>query len=50
MLAAVSGGEWMARGAGVAVLVIGIFAALNQLQIGDQAALGLRTPTSRADR
>jgi hypothetical protein len=30
-LGAVSGGEWIARGAGMAILVIGIFAALDQL-------------------
>jgi Conserved TM helix len=32
-LGAVSGGDWIAQAAGLAVLVVGIFAALNQLQI-----------------
>jgi hypothetical protein len=41
MLAAVSGGQWMARGAGSAVLVIGVFAALNQLQIAPEIVNGL---------
>jgi Conserved TM helix len=41
MLGSVNGGTWMARGAGVAVLVIGIFAALNQLQIAPEIVNGL---------
>jgi mechanosensitive ion channel-like protein len=40
-LGSVSGGEWIARGAGVAILVIGIFAALNQLQIAPAIVNGL---------
>lgn len=40
-LGAVTGGEWIARGAGVAILVIGIFAALNQLQIAPAIVNGL---------
>jgi flagellar biosynthesis protein FliQ len=40
-LSAVSGGRWIARGAGVAVLVIGIFAALNQLQVAPEIVNGL---------
>ena len=40
-LGAVSGGEWIARGAGVAILVIGIFAALNQLEIAPAIVNGL---------
>ncbi|MEP6872574.1 MAG: hypothetical protein ABI939_12100, partial [Anaerolineaceae bacterium] len=40
-LGAVSGGAWMARGAGLAVLVIGVFAALNQLQIAPAIVNGL---------
>ena len=40
-LGAVSGGEWIARGAGMAILVIGIFAALNQLQIAPAIVNGL---------
>ena len=38
---AVSGGEWIARGAGVAVLVVGVFAALNQLEIAPAIVNGL---------
>ncbi len=41
MLGAVSGGTWIARGAGVAILVVGIFAALNQLQIAPEIVNGL---------
>ena len=40
-LGAVSAGEWIARGAGVAILVIGIFAALNQLEIAPAILNGL---------
>lgn len=40
-VAAVSGGEWIARGAGVAILVVGIFAALNQLEIAPEIVNGL---------
>jgi hypothetical protein len=40
-LGAMSGGEIMAKGAGVAILVIGIFAALNQLQIAPAIVNGL---------
>lgn len=40
-LGAVSGGEWIARGAGVAILVVGIFAALNQLEIAPEIVNGL---------
>lgn len=36
-----AGGEWIARGAGVAILVIGIFAALNQLEIAPAIVNGL---------
>ena len=38
---AVSGGEWIARGAGIAILVVGIFAALNQLEIAPEIVNGL---------
>lgn len=41
VLGAVSGGEWMARGAGIAVLAIGVFAALNQLRIAPAIVNGL---------
>lgn len=40
-LGAVSGGQWMARGAGIAVLVVGGFAALNQLEIAPEIVNGL---------
>jgi hypothetical protein len=40
-LSAVSGGQWMARGAGITVLVVGVFAALNQLQIAPEIVNGL---------
>ena len=40
-LGAVAGGEWIARGAGMAILVIGIFAALNQLEIAPEIVNGL---------
>lgn len=41
MLGAVEGGEWIARAAGVAVLVIGVFAALDELQIAPAIVVGL---------
>ena len=41
MLASVSGGDWMARGAGVAILAIGFFAALDQLNIAPAIVNGL---------
>jgi hypothetical protein len=40
-LGAVSGGEWIARGAGLAILVVGIFAALNQLRVAPEIVNGL---------
>ena len=40
-LGAVAGGEWIARVAGVAILVIGVFAALNQLEIAPEIVNGL---------
>jgi hypothetical protein len=40
-LSGVSGGEWMARGAGIAILAIGVFAALNQLRIAPAIVNGL---------
>jgi hypothetical protein len=40
-LAAVSGGEWIARVAGAAILVFGIFAALNELEIAPAIVNGL---------
>jgi mechanosensitive ion channel-like protein len=41
MLASVSGGDWMARGAGIAILAIGFFAALDQLDIAPTIVTGL---------
>jgi hypothetical protein len=41
VLGSVSGGEWMARGAGMAILVIGFFAALDQLRIAPAIVNGL---------
>jgi len=41
VLGAVSGGEWIARSAGLAVLVLGVFAALNQLKIAPAIVNGL---------
>ena len=41
VLGAVSGGDWIARGAGLAVLILGIFAALNQLKIAPAIVNGL---------
>ena len=40
-LGTVSGGQWIARIAGFAILVIGIFAALNQLQVAPEIVNGL---------
>jgi len=40
-LGAVSGGEWIARVAGAAILIFGIFAALNQLLIAPAIVNGL---------
>jgi hypothetical protein len=41
LLSSVSGGQVMAKGAGVAVLVFGVFAALDQLQIAPRIVTGL---------
>jgi Mechanosensitive ion channel, conserved TM helix len=41
VLGAVSGGDWIARGAGLAVLILGIFAALSQLKIAPAIVNGL---------
>jgi hypothetical protein len=40
-LGTVSGGQWIARIAGFAILVIGFFAALNQLQVAPEIVNGL---------
>jgi hypothetical protein len=40
-LGGVSGGEWMAKGAGVAIWAVGFFAALNQLHIAPAIVNGL---------
>jgi hypothetical protein len=40
-LGAVSGGEWIARAAGAAILIFGIFAALNELLIAPAIVNGL---------
>jgi Mechanosensitive ion channel, conserved TM helix len=40
-LGSMSGGEWIARGAGLAILVLGVFMALNQLQIAPAIVNGL---------
>jgi hypothetical protein len=40
-LGAVRGGEWIARVAGIAILVVGIFAALDQLEIAPVIVNGL---------
>jgi hypothetical protein len=40
-LGTVSGGQWIARIAGLAILVIGVFAALNQLQVAPEIVNGL---------
>ena len=41
LLSSVSGGQVMAKGAGIAVLVVGAFAALDQLQIAPRIVTGL---------
>ena len=41
LLSGVSGGQVMAKGAGIAVLVFGAFAALDQLQIAPRIVTGL---------
>jgi hypothetical protein len=41
MLGAVEGGDWIARAAGAAILVIGVFAALDELQIAPAIVVGL---------
>jgi hypothetical protein len=41
LLSSVSGGELMAKGAGIAVLVFGAFAALDQLKIAPRIVTGL---------
>jgi hypothetical protein len=41
VLSSVSGGQVMAKGAGIAVLVFGAFAALDQLQIAPRIVTGL---------
>jgi len=41
MLGGVEGGTWIARAAGIAVLVIGVFAALDELQIAPAIVVGL---------
>ncbi|CAN5329682.1 hypothetical protein BH20ACT24_BH20ACT24_19200 [soil metagenome] len=41
VLGGVSGGEWMAKGAGIAILAIGFFAALDQLNIAPAIVTGL---------
>jgi hypothetical protein len=41
VLGSVSGGSWIARAAGVAVLVLGVFMALNQLEIAPAIVNGL---------
>jgi len=41
MLGAVEGGDWIARAACIAVLVIGVFAALDELQIAPAIVVGL---------
>ena len=41
VLSGVSGGDWMARGAGLAILVVGFFAALDQLNIAPTIVTGL---------
>lgn len=40
-LGAVQGGSWIARAAGIAVLVLGVFAALNQLEVAPEIVNGL---------
>jgi hypothetical protein len=41
MLGSVQAGDWIARGAGFAILMLGIFAALNQLKIAPAIVNGL---------
>lgn len=41
LLSGVSGGQLVARGAGIAVLVVGAFAALDQLQVAPRVVTGL---------
>ena len=41
MLGAVSGGQWIARAAGIAILVLGVFAALSQLRVAPAIVNGL---------
>jgi hypothetical protein len=41
LLSSVSGGQLMARGAGIAILVFGVFAALDQLKIAPRIVTGL---------
>ena len=40
-LGSVSGGEWIARAAGAAILIFGVFAALSQMQIAPAIVNGL---------
>jgi hypothetical protein len=40
-LSGATAGTWIARGAGVAILVLGVFAALNQLQVAPEIVNGL---------
>ena len=40
-LAGASAGTWIARGAGIAILVLGVFAALNQLEVAPEIVNGL---------
>ena len=41
MLGSVAGGRWIARAAGIAILVVGVFAALDQLNIAPVIVTGL---------
>jgi hypothetical protein len=41
MLAGATAGAWIARAAGIAILVLGVFAALNQLQVAPEIVNGL---------
>ena len=40
-LAGATAGTWIARGAGIAILVLGVFAALNQLRVAPEIVNGL---------
>ena len=40
-LGSVSGGQWIARGAGMAIMVVAVFAVLNQLNIAPEIVNGL---------